>query len=60
MASLAGFLPDTVPLAELGLDPLMLDAFMLMAELGLAKGLGLVRPGFEDGVRAEMGPPFRE
>lgn len=56
MANLAGFFPATVPLAELGLDPLILDAFMLIAELGRANGLGLVRPGFEAGVSAEFGP----
>lgn len=50
IASFAGFFP---PDAVLGLDPLALDAVMLIAELGLANGIGLAPPGFEDGVIAD-------
>ena len=57
MASLAGFFPATVPVAELGVEPLTLDAFMLSAEPGRENGVGLVPPGFDDGVSTD--PPDR-
>lgn len=50
IASLAGFFPATVPLAEL---PLALEALTLIADDGRAKGTGLVDPGFDAGVRAD-------
>ena len=56
MASFAGFFPATVPLAELGFEPPATDVVMLIAEPGRANGMGLVPPGFEDGVSADCGP----
>lgn len=54
IANLAGFLPATVPLAELGFDPdPLVEAFMLMADAGRANGIGLVAPGLDDGVKAD-------
>ena len=58
MASLAGFLPLTpTPLAVLGLEPAALELVMLMALLGRANGIGLVPPGFDEGVIGEPPEP---
>ncbi len=54
-------MPATVPLAELGFDPVPLaEALMLIADPGLANGTGLVRPGFDAGVSTELGPEESE
>lgn len=61
IASFAGFLlPAPDPLAVLGLDPLALEAAMLIADPGRANGMGLAPPGFDEGVITEPSPPATE